>query len=230
MNSPRESGESIAAPVGRVEVLWRERRDMPGDTVATVTASVVPSSGVGWVDCIWEAKVSRARPFRVNPEERRLLADWRDQDHARVVRQVIPVADEWFAHCTQLAERELAVAALAAAAEPAMMHGPIGMTGPGPIIPTGQPRMQQLVEHLRKQMAELQKSSPVGVRGVLGGVDLRSLFPEGYFGDAEESRREGYHVIVRDSDGRVLDPSSPLPPPGVGGEFVQGPSDGPSQD
>lgn len=185
---------------------------MPGDTVATVTASVVPSSGVGWVDCTWEAKVSRARPFRVNPEERRLLADWRDQDHARVVRQVIPVADEWFAHCTQLAERELAVVALAAAAEPSMVRGPIGMTGPGPIIPTGQPRMQQLVEHLRKQMAELQKSSPVGV---LGGVELRSLFPEGYFGDAEES---------------VLDPSSPLPPPGVGGEFVQGPSDGPSQD
>ena len=34
LNATRESGESIAAPVGKVEVLWRERRDMPGDTVA----------------------------------------------------------------------------------------------------------------------------------------------------------------------------------------------------
>lgn len=212
--------------------LWRERREMPGNTAATVEAYVVPASGVGWVDCTWNGKTVPAPRFKIKPEQRRLLADWTGLDHSSIVRQVVPVADEWFAHCTQLAERELAVVALAAAAEPVMDRGPIGMTGPGPGPPSGIARRQQLerlVEHLRKKMEELQRSTP---GNGIGGIDWPSLFPEGYFG----AKDGGYADLVHrplPPQGEEQAPSQGLLSTPVGSAVLgatESTSDGPNQD
>lgn len=118
-----------AAASNFVVKVWDESRGLPGGTRATVDAYVVPASGVGWVDCKWRARRALTISPQVSPEHQRMLADWTGQTQSSIVRQVIVVADAWFAHCTELAERELAVVALAAEQQ-AAPRGPIGATGP----------------------------------------------------------------------------------------------------
>lgn len=94
------------------EVLWEEQGSYgppeKPESRAWVVAMVVPSSGVGWVDMHWHA-----RNEIVPAQSRRVLADWSGQNRAAVLRQVIPLADDWFRYCEEQAERERAVRALA---------------------------------------------------------------------------------------------------------------------
>jgi len=111
-----QSGSSEHVAVGAdagaaVEAIWNERRGI-GVPGAKVTASIVPSSGVGWIDFEWVLGV-------LVPQRKRMLADWAGRSRAEVVRAVIKMADDWFAHCTEEWEREQAVAALAGPPKPA---------------------------------------------------------------------------------------------------------------
>jgi len=151
--------------------VWSERREIAGGTVATVEAYVVPKSGVGWVDCSWHvmtapAPVHVGRRLNIKPEHRRMLADWTGCEQASIARQVLAVADGWFVHCTEVAEREVALIALAAE-EALRPMGPIGVTGPSfPRVAQG----KQLTEELTRQMEQMRRVGTLPPNSIaLGG-------------------------------------------------------------
>jgi hypothetical protein len=105
--------ELVDPPLRAVVPVWDEKRDL-GNTKVTVAAFVVPESGVGWVDFEWrDGSVTNRTHGGVLPVRKRMLADWSGKSHAEAVRAVIEAADAWFVYCTEQAEREKVVRALA---------------------------------------------------------------------------------------------------------------------
>lgn len=86
--SQEESGHKVVT-------LWKETRALTAGWPAEVEAYVVLPAGVGWVDFIWR------RQGGIWPENRRLVCDWTGQSRAAAVRQVVDLADGWFAYCLQ---------------------------------------------------------------------------------------------------------------------------------
>ena len=209
-------------PISSVEAyvikLWEEQRELPGGTRATVRAYVVPQSGVGWVDCAWMTPVRGVQPrqlLKISPERRRMLADWTGHDQASIVRQVIVVADGWFAHCTELAEREQAAAALAAAQPPPFGGELSGTYPPSPHAKQAQ-LTQQMLEQLRRQLEKMREQA-------LPTASTPALF------------REGQHELEKLAAGEGLLAELPSPDPGhqavkgvlfpFAGETVLGPTE-----
>ncbi len=80
----------------KVLTLWKETRALPAGAMAEVEAFVVPASGVGWVELsLWSFSASALG------QKSRLLGDWYGQSQASVTRQVVRLADEWFAYCEE---------------------------------------------------------------------------------------------------------------------------------
>lgn len=153
--------------------VWSERREIAGGTVATVEAYVVPKSGVGWVDFNWHGMTAPApahvgRRINIKPERRRLLADWSGHEQSTIVRQVLTVVDGWFVHCTEVAEREVALIALAAE-EARRPMGPTGVTGPGGIGGPTVSQGRQLTEELRRQMEQMRRAGTLPNSSALAG-------------------------------------------------------------
>lgn len=96
----------------RAVELWKESRGLPASTVAEIEAYVVPASGVGWIDFAFRHQGSLGQRSRC-PERKRLLCDWAGQSQAAATRQIVALADEWFAYCEEEARKEAAVVALA---------------------------------------------------------------------------------------------------------------------
>ena len=182
--------------------IWQERKELPADTVAKIEAYVVPQSGVGWIDCDWGCRiVPPSRGPTIRPERRRILADWDGRDHSSVVRDVIKVADEWFAYCREMAEREAAAAALAAEepSAPSPPKGPWGVTGPsGPALPNPVPPSPNLI------------SGGGELAVTLGAEELKELLSAMKPEDVRGVLRELWHA------GRVLSP------PEAGSDSVEG--------
>jgi hypothetical protein len=97
--------EEPEVPVPLVRDVWTEERRIRGG-LATVQSFVVPKTGVGWVDFHWRT------PRPTETTSKRLLADWSGVPRAALIRQVVGLADDWFKHCAELAEREAAFLAL----------------------------------------------------------------------------------------------------------------------
>jgi len=210
---------TIAVIGAQAVMVWDEIRRLQGGTLAKVRAYVVPLSGVGWVDFTWSVAhgppppVSTPQQIKIAPEERRMLADWNGQDQSSVARQVIKVADEWFRHCTELAEREMALAALAAEERPAPRGptGPTGAVGPtgrtgrtGPIVTgTGAygvsatpAEQRKMYEELQRQMEEMRRQSRVA--------------------------RSAEELTIETTTGITGPPDVSLPPPSAGHETIEG--------
>ena len=206
LNPPLAHGVNAEART-RAMAVWNETRELPGNTKATVTAFVVPMSGVGWVDCEWSQRpLGRERLERKLPEMHRVLADWSGKDHAAMVRDVIPLSDEWFKYCGEQAEREVAVKALAGAPPTVQRSAPNNLQPGtfGPMGPTVNPPLGGVSSQpLQETMQQLQ--------------ELHERLEE-----QQSKLAQGQAMTEWDRLYRIAGHFGASPPPDAGGEVVEG--------